>query len=132
MKERNTIQKMVIRDTVRKMFHPTAEDVYNEIKKKGFPFSLPTIYRNLNLMVEAGELKILLIGGEAERFDSILTNHYHLKCTSCGEIFDIPCEMYDDSLDEKCEKELGIKIQKREIEFVGLCGTCNKTAIENE
>lgn len=123
IKDRNTLQKKVIRETLGQMFHPTAEEVYEKIKKQGHRFSLTTVYRNLNAMTENGELKKLL-GANADRFDSRTTNHYHFRCKVCGKLVDIPERLYDTILDEMLAKETGLQIDTHEIEFIGICAEC--------
>lgn len=124
MERRNTIQKKMINEALAELYHPTAEQIYKHIKSKGYIFSLPTVYRNLNLMVEQGELVKLVTEESTDRFDSEVKTHYHFRCIKCGNIIDVPCELYQTDLNKKFEKSLGVEVLKHNIQFSGVCNNC--------
>src|SRR3989344_2990235 len=88
MGERTTIQKLKIKEYLKvSHHHPSAEVIYQEMKKELPTITRGTIYRNLNQMAEQGEVIRYTIGDEY-RFDSEISVHQHCVCTSCGRVMD--------------------------------------------
>lgn len=86
---RTTPQKIKILEHLKSVKnHPTAETVYKEVMKSLPNISLATVYRNLNRMVESGEILKIEINNEAH-FDGDVCDHQHAICNKCGKIFDI-------------------------------------------
>ncbi|MDE6964875.1 MAG: transcriptional repressor, partial [Lachnospiraceae bacterium] len=72
--------------------HPTADVVYMNVRKSFPNISLGTVYRNLTLLADIGEIARLRIGDGADHFDYDTSPHYHFVCLECGEVsdFDFP------------------------------------------
>ena len=58
--------------------HPTADTVYAGIKAEFPNISLGTVYRNLSLLVELGEIAKISTGDGPDRFDCNTKPHSHL------------------------------------------------------
>lgn len=103
--------------------HPSADEIYTEVRKIVPNISLGTIYRNLKRMSEMGE--ILRISGEdgGDRFDGNPNPHYHFSCVRCNKITDI-CIPYIKNLDERVEGITGNEIQSHTVMFKGICKNC--------
>ena len=87
---RNTIQRQLVLSAVRQLQnHPTADEVYQEVQKSCPAISRATVYRNLKLLAEEGEIRLRNISGSPERYDHICGNHYHLRCEQCGKVMDV-------------------------------------------
>ena len=84
-KQRDVILEIVQNNNI----HPTAEWIYGEAKKFIPTIGIATVYRNLNKLVEIGEIEKISIPGESDRYDSVMTEHFHMRCSSCGELKDI-------------------------------------------
>ena len=69
--------------------HPTADEVYQVVRKRLPRISLGTVYRNLDVLSESGEISRLDRCGAQYRFDGDLEQHYHIRCSSCGRVDDI-------------------------------------------
>ena len=69
--------------------HPPAEEVYEGVRQEMPNISLGTVYRNLGLLQQLGQIRAISNGTCAERFDGNLSNHHHLVCNTCGQVFDI-------------------------------------------
>jgi Fe2+ or Zn2+ uptake regulation protein len=125
-KHRNTMQRQVIFDSLRKFdTHPTVEEVYAEIKKTHPAISKNTVYRNLRHLSETGEIRKVLLPGEQERYDRLTIQHYHFQCENCGGISDIEID-YLKGVDEAVEQKYGIRISEHEIVFRGICPNCGE------
>ena len=69
--------------------HPTADAVYMSIREEFPNISLGTVYRNLNLLVDLGEIQKLTCGNGPDRFDADTSPHYHFVCRQCGAVSDL-------------------------------------------
>ena len=105
--------------------HPTADHVYLSIREEYPNISLGTVYRNLNLLVELGEVRKLSFGYGPDRFDGDLNPHYHFVCRSCGAITDLPLEP-SVRLNEEAQCCCTGRIDSHLTYFYGLCNDCLK------
>lgn len=121
-KQREVILK-VLRNT---KSHPNAFWIYEQVRKEIPKISLGTIYRNLNLLRDKGEILELYFSRPFSRFDGNTTNHYHFICHNCELIFDLD-EPVDKKLDRKIAQKTGFKISLHRLEFQGLCPNCQKS-----
>jgi Fe2+ or Zn2+ uptake regulation protein len=103
--------------------HPTADALYERIKKKLPRISLATVYRNLEILSEAGMIRKLEISGRQKRFDKEIEQHDHVFCVQCRRVDDIK---FDQSRLVSLEEEQcrGYKISGCRVEFYGLCPKC--------
>lgn len=102
--------------------HPSADWLYTEVRKEMPTISLGTIYRNLRLLKERGEI-LELDFGDCSRFDGRPNNHYHFKCEKCGHILDVGLPLHKD-LDQEVAEKTGFVIWYHRLEFRGLCKVC--------
>ena len=58
-----------------------------------------TVYRNLDILVDEGSLRKVEVPDGANRFDFSLKNHYHVRCTKCGEVSDVDMDEIPDLLE---------------------------------
>ena len=101
--------------------HPTAETLYAELKPKNPELSLATVYRNLNQLVEWGEIARIDACGAA-RFDWIVEPHSHFFCRECGCVVDMP--EADDKLPRDIAERFDGVIESSASNFFGLCREC--------
>ncbi len=121
-RQRESIKKYL--DTHRT--HPTAEIVYQNVKQEFPNISLGTVYRNLNLLAERGEILRISPGNGPDHYDADLTPHYHFLCTECGQVLDIDME-HQAQLDDIAMKQFDGIITNHVTQFFGLCPKCNNT-----
>ena len=84
-RQRNLVME-ILKDT---LDHPTAEMVYERAHKKMPTIGIATVYRNLNQLVEMGEVIRISQPGGNDRFDARLEEHYHMRCPICGSLTDL-------------------------------------------
>lgn len=101
--------------------HPTAEDIYCEIRAKGVKMSMATVYNNLNSLCNEGQIRRVAIDGAADRYDKV-ARHDHLVCSSCGKITDL---MLDDMTDIFA-KSAGITPDSYDLKLFYICDECRK------
>ena len=125
MERRKTRQRQLILEAVRALEHPDAEEIFAAVTRKQPRLGRATVYRNLNLLVQQGEIGRIETGG-ADRFDGRTCPHYHLRCRSCGKIFDSRMPVLGGL--ERCLTETdGFLVESYTIEFIGLCPECNNS-----
>lgn len=103
--------------------HPNADWIYNEARKVLPNISLGTVYRNLSMLSERGDILKLHVGNDSDHFDGDIHPHYHLVCRCCGKIMDLDLP-YDDDLDRLAANETGGMIEKHALVFYGICRDC--------
>ncbi|MBM3166635.1 MAG: transcriptional repressor [Chloroflexi bacterium] len=122
--QRQTKQKRaILKALMGTRSHPTAEWIYGEVRKEIPSISLGTVYRNLRLMADAGDILELDMCGSLSRFDARRDNHYHFRCERCGEVCDVD-EPVNIELDKKVAKMTGFAVSYHKLVFVGLCREC--------
>ncbi|MGR0482268.1 MAG: Fur family transcriptional regulator [Candidatus Electronema sp. V4] len=120
---RMTHQREVILDEMgRCKGHPTADALYERLKKKLPRISLATVYRNLEILSEAGMIRKLEISGRQKRFDRQLEQHHHIYCVQCHRVDNLRVE----TVSPESAAEIGYRISGCRIEFFGICPDCQK------
>jgi Fe2+ or Zn2+ uptake regulation protein len=124
--KRTTTQRSLVLETVRELKnHPTAEEIYDTIVRKYPHISRGTVYRNLNLLSDIGDIRKVEMPNGAYRFDHICHDHYHARCVSCGQVFDVEMDIIED-LDKSIKNAHGFEITGYDIFFKGTCPGCKK------
>jgi Fur family peroxide stress response transcriptional regulator len=123
-------RKSIQRDAILRVInntttHPGADWIYDQVRKEIPNISLGTVYRNLKLLAQAGEIKELDIPGISSRFDGRTSNHHHLICEECGRIFDME-ESVDRTMEIRIAQKTGFKVKMQYLKFIGLCSDCQK------
>lgn len=103
--------------------HPSADMVYQEVKKQIPNISLGTVYRNLNLLVELKKIRKISMPNGSDRFDKTLLKHYHFYCDKCKKVFDIDSSNFKD-LNKIVEKKYHNNVYYHDIVFMGECSNC--------
>jgi Fe2+ or Zn2+ uptake regulation protein len=123
---RMTSQREVILEEIAKCKgHPTADLLYERVRRKLPRISLATVYRNLEILSKAGKIRKLEISGRQKRFDRELEEHNHICCMQCHRIDNIHIAP-EQMLVSGPEQETGYKISGWRIEFLGICPECQK------
>lgn len=105
--------------------HPTADMIYMDIKEEFPNISLGTVYRNLNLLSELGEVQKLSCGDGKDHFDWNTAPHYHFICKCCGAVLDLPIFPHED-LECQAQEALGGTVDSHTVYFYGCCARCKK------
>ncbi len=125
---RMTPQRKVVLEELRRLHsHPSADEIYEVVRKRIPRISLGTVYRNLEILTELGEIQKLELAGTMNRFDWDANKHYHIRCVECGKIENAPLAPLNQIEDELYGSTVFDIIGHR-LEFVGLCPACSKKA----
>ncbi|NOY82428.1 MAG: transcriptional repressor [Kiritimatiellaeota bacterium] len=106
--------------------HPTVDDVYIRARSRLPRISLATVYRNLEEMAANGLVRKLAPEEGARRYDGQMAPHFHVRCTGCGAVADIPCTAELGRLVRELETgcETDFSIGKVRVEWLGKCPRC--------
>ncbi|CAG37596.1 probable ferric uptake regulatory protein [Desulfotalea psychrophila LSv54] len=120
-----TQRQIILEELARVTSHPTANEVYDMVRKRLPRIGLGTVYRNLELMAEGGIILKLEVGGTQKRFDSTTTPHYHIRCIGCGKVDDIDVPVQTE-INVKANAATNYTVLSHHIEFSGICQECQK------
>ena len=121
--QRMTKQRRIILDELRKLTsHPTADELYELVRKRLPRVSLGTVYRNLEVLSENGEVLKLESAGSQKRFDGDVREHCHVRCVRCGRVGDVVGRVSSPSVDGV--EAPGFSVTKAAVEFYGICDAC--------
>lgn len=121
---RMTRQRQIILEVLRSTrTHPTADWIYEQVRQSMPRISLGTVYRNLRVLKEMGDIQELNYGSTYSRFDGNAEMHYHFVCKDCGAVHDVMLPLFND-YDQKVAESVGGQVQFHRMEFYGLCAEC--------
>ena len=123
---RNTNQRQLILEFIeRSLTHPTAEQVFQAVRKKLPRISFGTVYRNLDILEKQGSITGLKYSKEHVRYQAGPDDHYHFVCEHCDKIENLEMnEMVD--LNSQVAKRHSLTVNKHSLFFYGLCEDCKK------
>ena len=115
----------VISEFLRLDTHVEAEELLLRLRVAGSAVSRATIYRTLELLVQAGLARKVRLGTDHYYYEHILgaRQHEHMICVDCGKII----EWFDRQLDELLEKNLQRQqfvATRYTVQVFGYCSAC--------
>ncbi len=112
----------------RRNVHPTPEELYQALKKKGFAIGLSTVYLNLQVLRDAGLLWEFKDQKGNTRYDGFMERHHHLFCLQCGRIEDVlPKDLPEfeaEPVRKAIEGRNGWFVEDARLEMRGVCPAC--------
>ena len=103
--------------------HPTADWIYDKVRERIPNISLGTVYRNLSLLEEIGEIIKISTGVGPDHYDYNTAPHYHFICRGCGRVMDIDLD-FADELMTQVQESTDLAIESCSVSFTGLCPDC--------
>ncbi len=119
-------RKVVLEELKKTTAHPTADELYESVRKRLPNVSLGTVYRNLEILSACGQALKLDLGEGKKRFDATTDPHYHMRCTQCGRIIDVPYIPLIEKIKDQLKGMGKFKIKNVQIHFEGICEECLK------
>ena len=120
-------QRIEILEELKQMYsHPTAEEVYMEVKAKDNLVSRSTVYRNLNQLVDSNVVKRITTPIGTDRFDYIRDIHNHVVCIKCGKVFDFDYHFNYKRIKSEVNNQVGVEVVNTGITFEGICSECKE------
>jgi len=130
---RNSKQRMRIMELLQGTdSHPTAAWIYDRLKEEFPSLSLGTVYRNLNILEQQGNILKLASGSTFDRYDAVVAPHPHFRCLICGSVHDLKNPEHVHVL-KSGDLSSGHLIKEMFIEYRGMCASCvEKESLKRE
>ncbi len=121
---RMTRQRRVVFDSLlRSTDHPTASDIFMEVKEALPGISLATVYNCLDTLTHGGMVKQVCMDREPSRYCANLRDHAHFHCSGCGKVFDVPFSA-GKPLSGSLVLPEGVRLDRLEVSLRGACPAC--------
>ena len=121
--ERKTKQRQAILEALEESERPLSPtEITERAAKSVASISIVTVYRNLKLLTESGDIKVVELVGRPPRYELAgLHHHHHFLCEHCDRVFDIEgCKL--GSMRDLVPK--GFEVKHHEIQLSGRCKDC--------
>ena len=117
-------QREEIRDNLRARFdHPTAEMIYTDLRIQDPKLSLGTVYRNLSVLSELGDIRRIVVPEGPDHYDGDISAHQHFYCRKCRQISDVRgCS--EEKWISEAREGCGGEIESLTVMFSGVCREC--------
>lgn len=126
-KMRKTFERFTILDKIySSSAHVDVVALHDAMLADGYRVSIATVYNTLNLLIEAGLVRRIILGDGVARYERITAtnNHHHLICTRCGKVKEMKAvELVGDLLSRKPRSFEPIYYT---LYIYGLCSRCAK------
>ncbi len=116
-------RKIILEELMRVKTHPTADVLFRMARRRLPDISFGTVYRNLNLLRDKGDVLELTCGKYKCRYDGDTKAHYHFLCVKCKSVFDVNIPILR-GLDKKVNEALKSQVKYHRVEFYGYCRDC--------
>jgi Fur family peroxide stress response transcriptional regulator len=104
--------------------HPSAQQVYAEVKKIHPTVSLSTVYKTLEVLDELELVKKIILPKGQARFDSYMNPHINLICLKCGNITDVD-DITVKEITKKVAATTKFKPTGQRVDVYGICKKCS-------
>ena len=123
--QRRTRQRAAVAEVVRDLAEfRTAQQIHDDLRHRGDGVGLTTVYRNLQLMADAGELDAIRTSdGETAYRRCSGGHHHHLVCRNCGRTVEVTGPAVETWAAAIAERH-GFRDVSHELEIFGTCDTC--------
>ena len=118
-------RELVLAEVKSSREHPTADMVYAALKADNPSLSLGTVYRNLNLLAQMGQIHKIGMPEGSDRFDGRTDEHYHMLCQKCGRVYDVQLDTLSE-LDGQIQSQTGFLVHSHDLIVRGVCRTCQQ------
>ncbi len=105
--------------------HPTADIVFQRVRKKIPNISFDTVSRTLSSFVDMGLLKVVEGYGRPKRFDTDTGSHHHFQCLKCNKIIDF-CDTSLDAIEIPEDIKNRFTVTGKKVVLEGLCDSCKR------
>jgi len=129
MKKYSKQRETILNNLKSRTDHPTAEQLYLDLKEQMPDMGIATVYRNLSELCDEGEIIKIKSKAGADRFDGNNKPHIHFLCEKCEQLLDICLdEKEKNKLDNDMlalAKQIDGKALSSEIVITGICKNCS-------
>ena len=129
----NVTDKKALRNTKQRQYllellsstksHPNAFWLYDRMKTVFPNLSLSTVYRNLGILEQQGQLQRITCDSVCDRYDADTSMHSHFYCTKCRHVYDVDAGAAEQSVLSHAQVD-GHKLEGCHITYYGICKEC--------
>ena len=123
-------RKVILEELLKQNAHPSADEIYQMVRRRMPRISLGTVYRNLEVLANMGKIQKLELSGALKRYDWDTNKHYHIRCVCCDRVDDAPIAPLN-QLENDLYGATVFEIIGHNLEFTGLCPECSKKVAPN-
>ena len=123
MQRRSTKQREIVYDALMRLYHPTAEEVYEYLQGEFPTIGRATVFRNLSVLAEEGRIVKLFFPDEVAHYDANIDGHYHFVCKRCAKIIDLRTKA-----PIALPQDLSFHVETQEVNFYGQCKECQQNS----
>lgn len=105
--------------------HPTADEVFHEVRSEVPGISLATVYKSLETLVGCGLAIKLSYGDGSARYDGRTDPHHHVRCLGCGRVSDLPNRVPEGQLERLEADARDFRVTGVRLELTGFCSECD-------
>jgi Fur family peroxide stress response transcriptional regulator len=105
--------------------HPTADQVFDQVRGRLKGVSRMTVYRALEWLVDLGAITKVGHPGSVIRFDPTTDRHHHLVCVRCNGLADLNSREFD-NLELPATQRHGFLVEDYSVLFRGVCVECQR------
>ena len=122
---RETKQRRVVYETIKNTHsHPTADWVFEKVRRQLPKVSLGTVYRNLGVLKDEGLVREIYGNDRRAHYDADISKHAHFICSGCDQIIDVRDVK---NIDWRTMKDLvGCEVEEQTTVFTGRCPGCSQ------
>ncbi len=128
---RMTAQRRLILQTLEQHVgqHLDAEALHQHARTQDQSISLATVYRTVNVLLEAGLIEQRFLGHDRSRayYEIRHEEHFHLTCLDCGQVIEFETDLVD-QIRTELEARYGLEIIHTSIHFQARCPRYPKCA----
>lgn len=108
--------------------HPTADQVYQSLKKDSPTLSRTSVYNALHALEQRSLLQALHVGENRTHYDADCREHSHFWCTGCGQVQDVSWQTRESETPPELD---GYLVRSVQTCYQGLCPACQHNEEDN-
>lgn len=108
--------------------HFTSEELFDRVRRHNINASRATVYRTIALLVEAGLLHEIDLGGDLKTYDPNFLDkpsHNHLVCVDCGRVLEFE-DSHLELLNDCLTRRMGFRPKRQSIKIEACCEELRK------
>ena len=110
--------------------HPSAEVIYQQVKKRFPMISLGTVYKTLEKFYEVGLIQKVSPITEVARYDATTHPHHHMVCLECQSIQDADSIVVEPKI--ASHEHNGFRVVRQQVVLHGYCPACKGSCTDSQ